>query len=233
MSSTFHGLETARRGMSTHQSALYTTGHNIANANTPGYTRQRVNFNTTQPYPSMSFNAPNIAGQLGTGVKPGTIQRVRESFLDVQYRTENSKLGYYGALSSSLAKMEDIMNEPTESGLSSVMEKFWNSLQDLANNPENTGARAVVASTGQMLAETINYYYNSLKRIQNDISNEINVTIKDIESLLTDIDDLNRQIASVEPHGMLPNDLYDRRDLLVDQLSNLINIQVTEVRPDL
>src|SRR5690606_37319336 len=104
MVSTFHGLETAKRGLTAQQSALYTTGHNIANANTKGYTRQRVDFQATNPY-----NA--IYGQIGTGVEPGQVTRIRESYLDVQYRTEYNKLGYYSSISSALAKMEDIINE--------------------------------------------------------------------------------------------------------------------------
>lgn len=229
---TFHGLETARRGLNTQQLALYTTGHNIANANTEGYTRQRVEFSTTNPYPGTGFNRPGIPGQIGTGVTAGAVSRVRESFLDAQYRLENNKLGYYSLLSSSLSKMEDIMNEPTDSGFHSVLEKFWNALQDLSNNTENSGAREVVATSGQMLAETINYYYNSLTRIKTDLGNEINVKIRSINSLVSQIDELNRQIAAIEPHGQLANDLYDKRDLLVDELSGLVNIKVTSIIPE-
>lgn len=225
MVSTFHGIETARRGLNAQRSALYTTSHNIANANTKGYSRQRVNFSTTNPY-----NA--IFGQIGTGVQEGSIERIRDTFLDVQYRLENSKHGYYTQLSAALAKMEDIMNEPTDSGLHHVMENFWKALEDLANHPENSGARQVVASTGQMVAETINYYYNSLARIQRDLGAEIDTKVNYINNLIAQIDELNRQIASVEPHGKLPNDLYDRRDVLVDELSQYINIKVNTVVPE-
>lgn len=225
MVSTFHGIETARRGLNAQRSALYTTAHNVANANTKGYSRQRVNFSTTKPY-----NA--IFGQIGTGVEEGSIQRIRDSFLDVQYRLENSKHGFYTQLSAALSKMEDIMNEPSDSGLHHVMENFWKALEDLANHPENSGARQVVASTGQMVAETINYYYNSLARIQKDLGMEIDTKVDHINKLISQIDELNRQIASVEPHGRLPNDLYDRRDLLVDELSQYINIKVNTVIPE-
>jgi flagellar hook-associated protein 1 len=232
MISTFHGLETARRGMSTQQAALYVTGHNIANANTPGYSRQRVNFEQTEKFPTGSINRPQIPGQIGTGVKAGSIQRIRESFLDIQYRGEHNKVGYYGSLSESLRKMEEVMNEPSDSGLHSTMEKFWNSLQDLASHTENTGARDVVAASGQMVADTLNYYYNSLTRIQNDIGHEINVKVKEANAILDKISSINAQIADVEPHGYLPNDLYDERDKLVDDLSKIINIKVTKVIPN-
>lgn len=232
MRSTFFGLETARRGMFTQQSGLYTTGHNIANANTPGYSRQRVNLETTLPYPSPGLNRPQIPGQMGTGVKAGTIQRIRDSFIDTQYRMENNKLGHFGSLNQALSKMEDIMNEPTESGLHSVMEKFWNSLQDLAAHTENTGARDVVAANGQMVADTLNYYYNSLTRVKDDLGNEIIVKEENINKITDQIARLNQQISEIEPQGYIPNDLYDERDRLVDELSQHVNIKVTKNKPE-
>ncbi|TYS64411.1 flagellar hook-associated protein FlgK [Bacillus infantis] len=225
------GLETARRGMFTQQSALYVTGHNIANANTPGFSRQRINFEQTSPYPAASMNRPQIPGQMGTGVEAGSVQRIREGFLDLQYRVESNKVGYYSSMSESLTKMEEIMNEPSESGLHATMEKFWNSLQDITSHTENTGARDVAAASGQMVADTLNYYYNSLSRVQQDIGKEIGVKVKEINALVSDINELNKKIASVEPNGYLPNDLYDERDLFVDQLSQLVNIKVTNVKP--
>ena len=226
MRSTFMGLETARRGMFTQQTALHTTGHNIANANTPGYTRQRINFAQTEPYPSASINRPNIPGQVGTGVKTDAIQRIREGFLDVQYRGETNKLGYSSAKAEAYQKLEQIMNEPSESGLANTMDQFWQSLQDLAVNPNNPGARSVVRQRGIAVADTFNYLHNSLAAVQKDIGNEINVTVDKVNSILNQINGLNDQIGSVEPHGYLPNDLYDERDRLIDELSSIVNIKV-------
>ena len=230
MQSTFHGLETARRALYTQQSALNTTGHNIANANTPGYSRQRVNFTQTEPYPSVGLNRPNIPGQIGTGVKAGAIQRVREDFLDEQYRSENSKHGYWEAKHTALEKMEDIMNEPTEDGIANTLDRFWQSLQDLSVHPEDSGARSVVRQRGLAVAETFNYTAESLKAIQRDLKGQLDVTVSEVNSLARQINNLNNQIASVEPHGYLPNDLYDQRDNLVDQLSKIVNLKVEPVR---
>src|SRR5699024_2242255 len=152
--STFHGLEMARQALFAQQSALYTTGHNISNANTDGYSRQRVNFETTSPFPAPSRVQPQIAGQKGTGVDIGSIQRIRDHFLDVQYRNENGKLGYWETKSEALKRMENLLNEPTDEGLAAVMNEFWQSLNDLAVNPDNTGARSVVAQRGLAVAET-------------------------------------------------------------------------------
>ncbi|MCD7034449.1 flagellar hook-associated protein FlgK [Metabacillus sp. GX 13764] len=227
MTSTFFGLETARRGMTTQQGALYTTGHNISNANTPGYTRQRVNFEQTEPYPAPGLNAAKIPGQMGTGVQAGSIERIREGFLDLQYRGESTKLGYWDSRSEAMQKMEEIMNEPSDTGLSKTMDQFWQSLQDLAVNPTNAGARAVVRQRGQAVADTFNYLSNSLTAVRGDLKSEVDVTAKQIDSIGKQIDSLNKQISSVEPNGYLPNDLYDARDSLIDQLSSLVKIDVS------
>lgn len=231
MVSTFMGLEISRRGMTAQQSALYVTGQNVSNASTPGYTRQRVNFQQTAPYPSMGLNAPFIAGQLGTGVEAGSIQRIRESFLDIQYRTENSKLGYWQSRSDSLNKMESILNETTDSGLSNSINQFWASLQDLATDPTNSGSRSVVRQRGEAVADTFNYLSNSLKTVQQGQKDQIDVTVKQANSLLNQLNNINQQIGAVEPNGYLPNDLYDERDRLIDELSSIVNIRVEYDKP--
>lgn len=229
MRSTFHGLEVAKRGMFTQQTALYVTAHNIANANTPGYSRQRVNFEQTEPYPPASMNRPQIPGQMGTGVEAGSIERVRDSFLDYQYRNEASKLGYWSARSEAIAKMEDIMNEPSEFGLGKAMTQFWEALQDLSVHPENEGARAVVRQRGVAVAESFNYLYNSLSQIRDDLGQEIKTGLLEVNSILKQISELNEQIKAVEPNGYLPNDLYDKRDALVDELSKYFQVKVEKV----
>ncbi|GEL07633.1 flagellar hook-associated protein FlgK [Salisediminibacterium halotolerans] len=226
MLSTFHGLETAKRGLSTQQAGLHTTGHNISNANTEGYSRQRTNMTASDGFPNAAFNRPGIPGQMGTGVQANDVQRVREAFLDVQYRAENNDHGYWDAKHEALYKMEDVMNEPTDDGLTNTMDEFWNALQDLSSDPEDSGARSVVRQRGEALAETFNYKSDSLEQIQSDYGNELSVNEDDINSILYRLDAVNTQIAEVEPHGDLPNDLYDQRDLLVDELSGHINISV-------
>jgi flagellar hook-associated protein 1 len=229
MKSTFFGLEIARRGIFTQQKALEVTGHNVSNANTPGYTRQRVNFIQTEPYPAPSRNRPELPGQMGTGVEAGSIQRIRDRFLDIQYQTEHSRLGYWSVRNDALLKMEEILNEPSEDGLAKLMDRFWQSLQDLANNPEDSGARSVVRQRGIALAETFNYIDKSLKSVQADLQLQIDVTIKEINSLANQINAINQKIGEIEPHGYLPNDLYDERNRLLDQLSKLVNFKTTPI----
>ncbi|WP_370223779.1 flagellar hook-associated protein FlgK [Cytobacillus sp.] len=229
MRSSFMGLETARRALFTQQGALYTTGHNISNANTEGYTRQRVNFQQTQAYPSVGLNRPQLPGQMGTGVEAGSVQRIREGFLDSQFRNENNKFGYWSSRSEALTRMEDVMNEPSEDGLAQTLDRFWNALQDLSVQPEDSGARSVVRQRGIAVAETFNYLSSQLQAQRDDLGNQIDHSVKEINSLLSQIKNINEQIGSIEPHGYLPNDLYDARDLLVDQLSGLVNIKVSSV----
>src|SRR5690625_4639032 len=132
---TFQGLELSKRALFAQQNALYTTGHNIANVNTEGYSRQRVNFAASTPFPVPSRVQPQIPGQLGTGVNIESVQRIRNKFLDAQFRTEHSRLGYWDTRLEALTRMENLLNEPSETGLSNRMDLFWQSLQDLADHP--------------------------------------------------------------------------------------------------
>ncbi|MGP7818535.1 flagellar hook-associated protein FlgK [Niallia sp. 01092] len=226
MVSTFHGLETAKRALTTQQLAISTTGHNIANANTPGYTRQRVNLTTTESYPAVAMNSPKMPGQLGTGVSADQIQRIRDSFVDMQYRKETSKMGYWESKADMLSQMENVMDELSNTGLSNSMDLFWNSLQDLATEPENDGARRVVRERGSHLVESFHYMNSSLKAIQKDNRNTLDNTQDNVNSILKQVNQLNKQIGAVEPNGYLPNDLYDERDRLVDELSSMVNIKI-------
>ncbi|AYC28941.1 flagellar hook-associated protein FlgK [Paenisporosarcina cavernae] len=227
MRSTFMGLEASKRGLFTQQSALYTTGHNIANANTQGYSRQRVNMQPTLGYPGTGLNAPKTAGFIGTGVEAHSVQRIRDGFIDRQYRQETNKLGYWESRSQAITQMEDILSEPSEFGLNESLNQFWKSLQDLSTNPENAGARKVVIQRGTAVAESFNYIHTQLSDIQANIKNELRVSTKDINSMLEQIASLNGQIAAIEPNGYMPNDLYDARDNLLDELSEYFPLEIS------
>ncbi len=123
------------------------------------------------------------------------------------------------------------MNDPTESGLLTTMNSFWNALEDLTTNSNSTSARSVVASAGEMVADTLNYYYSSLTNVQEDLQYQIGVKEQEINSIISNINDLNKSISKIEPNGFIPNDLYDQRDVLVDQLSKLVNVKVESVIP--
>ena len=229
MRSTFMGLEASKRGLFTQQSALYTTGHNISNANTEGYTRQRVNMEATLGYPGSGLNAPTTPGHIGTGVQAHSVQRMRDEFVDRQFRQESNKLGYWESTTKSISQMEDIMKEPSEFGINQAFTDFWKSMEDVIDNPKNSAARQVLVSKGEALAESFTYMDTQLKLIQSNLGNEIRVSTKEINSILKQIASINRQIQEVEPNGYMPNDLYDARDVLIDQLNDYIPVSISTV----
>lgn len=224
MRSTFHGLEVGKSGIYAQQTALYTTGHNISNANTKGYSRQTANMVTSVaiPYPGMQMS--KNPGQLGTGVVISDIARLRDQFLDVQYRNEVKHLGYWQARHETLSTIEMIINEPSKTGLQSVMDKFWQSWQDLAKEPEASSARAVVLERAKALIETFKAIETGLIDQQRDLNGVVEIKTAEINSITSQIRDINEQISRIEPHGYEANDLKDQRDVLIDDLSKLINV---------
>ncbi len=226
MSSTFHGLELGKRSLFAQQAALNTTGHNIANSNTKGYTRQRVELETSHSISYPGMNGDRSPRQLGTGVEPAEIVRIREDFLDEQFRGENKAFGYWEATSNTYTKLEEIMNEPSDIGLQKLMDQFWQGWQDLAKNPESLAARAVVRERGVALGDAFRHTMVSLDQLDTDLSSVVQTKTSEINSIATQIHDLNSQIRQLVPHGHNPNDLYDKRDVLLDQLSKLVDVEV-------
>ncbi|MCM3567021.1 flagellar hook-associated protein FlgK [Neobacillus mesonae] len=223
MTSTFHGIEVGKRALFAQQTALSTTGQNIANANTAGYTRQRANMQATNP-----ISNPGMSSfQLGTGVDVNKIERLREDYLDVQYRGENKNIGYWEAKSDTLSKVEELMNEPSDNGLAHVMDEFWAGWDDLSKNPDSASARAVVRQKGIAVAETFNYMADSLNQVQDDLKLVIQTKQNEVNSIGSQISSLNAQISRLVANNYEPNDLYDQRDLLVDQLSKIVNVNVS------
>jgi flagellar hook-associated protein 1 FlgK len=208
------------------QRALETTSHNVANANTKGYSRQEAVLATTSPfsYPGMG------AGQLGTGVVVQSLRRVRESFLDAQFRNEVKALGRWEVRRDTLEKLEAILNEPGENGLSKLMDRFFAAWQELAKNPESEAARSVVRQEGIALAEAFNHLAAQLNDLSADLTTSVGVRVNEVNSLARQIRDLNAQIVKAESGNMAANDLRDRRDLLLDELAKVVPIQVEEDR---
>lgn len=228
MRSTFHGLETVKRSLFTQQAALQTTGHNIANANTAGYSRQVVNMNATRPIEAVGMTHSAVPGQLGTGVEFGSITRIREGFLDNQFRNENKSYGSWSIRQDTLEKLEKIINEPSDTGIRTVIDNFWKSWSDLSKDPENTDGRRIVRETAMAMADAFNATYKQLSDLSNDLTENINVKISQINTIASTVSNLNKEIQRVEGLGDNANDLRDQRDLLTDELSKVVNIQVRE-----
>lgn len=228
MTSTFHSIETAKRSLFTQTAAIGTTGHNIANANTEGYSRQRVNMRASNPIEAYGMNRSIAPGQLGTGVEYGSIKRVREGFLDGQYRDESTAYGSWTIQSDSLDKLEGIFNEPSNTGIRKVLDNFWSSWSDLSKDPENVTARRIVKENAQALTDAMNYTSGQLTNLSNDLTTNVGVKANEVQSYLSSIADLNRSIVRIEGLGDNANDLRDQRDLLTDKLSRIINVSVQD-----
>jgi flagellar hook-associated protein 1 FlgK len=225
---TFFGFNTALRGMQAQQRGIYTTAHNIANANTEGYTRQRVVLATLPAYPVPSMNHPGGQGwQIGTGVDSQETRRMRDEFLDTQIRRETGTLGQWEQIQDVLEQVEIVFNEPSDTGLSTLMSQFWAAWQELSKYAESSPVRTTVVETANALAEAFNHSAAQLETIKNDIDQTIELKVKEINSLAQQIADLNGQIKNIVTVGDQPNDLLDQRDLLLDRLGKMIDFTVT------
>ncbi|MWC30920.1 flagellar hook-associated protein FlgK [Paenibacillus sp. MMS18-CY102] len=226
MRSTFHSIETAKRSLFTEQANISTTGHNIANANTPGFSRQRVNLVASRPIEAPGYMRSNIPGQLGTGVEFTSITRVREKFLDDQFRNANRSLGEWSIQSDTLSKLETVFNEPSDSGIRTVMDNFWKSWTDLGKDPESITGRKIVRENALALVDAFNETSKHLTDLDNDLTTNIATKTAQINSISNSVADLNLEIKRLEAYGDNPNDLMDERDYLVDQLSKMVNVSV-------
>lgn len=228
MSSLFYGFEIAKTGLFASQKALDVTGHNVANANTPGYSRQQVVLEANAPQAYFNINTAYGSGQIGAGVSIQDITRVRDIFLDAQYRNENKAQGEWQARSDVLSAVEYIFNEPSDTGIKTVIGQFFDSLQELSKNPESLDVRALVRQRAVALTDTINHMYSQLEDQQSQLKSQIQSTVDQINTYAKQIRDLNEQIYKFELMGDRANDLRDRRDYIVDQLSKLVNVKVYE-----
>ena len=226
MSGLFSTFNIAKSGMNVQQQAINVTSHNIANSNTEGYSRQRAKIETTRPIGGTSRNSSIQAGQIGTGAQIQSIERIRDNFLDDQIRGESSLLGKYEIRNDYLYEVESIFNEPSDTGLSSLMGKFFDAFQELSKQPNSSNTRTVVAQQSQALAEALNSTYTKLEDLKSNTRDMIKNNVTEVNSILGQLDKINQEIISVSASGNSPNDLMDKRDLLLDDLSNKFGIQV-------
>ncbi|MDR5659771.1 flagellar hook-associated protein FlgK [Serpentinicella sp. ANB-PHB4] len=224
MRSTFLGFNTARSGLFAAQRSLDTTGHNIANVNTPGYTRQRLEQKSSTP-----LALPGREGMLGTGVTTVTIEQVRNEFLDFKYRKEVNASSEWEARRDGLMHIEAIMNEPSDTGINTVIDEFFQSLQELNKNPQELTNRSLVRQRGVALSNSLNHMHGQMERMIKDTNEDVITTVRAINSYANQIARLNEKIFSSEVGGSNANDLRDQRNLLIDELSELVDVEVIDV----
>lgn len=216
-------LSVARTALQTHQTAISVVSHNIANAETEGYSRQRAEL-----VPGMPVRIPE--GMLGTGVRIRDVARLRDHLLDVGYRQSNAGAGYWQRRSAVISQVEALHGDPI-TGLSSVLDSFWNAWGDLANDPANPAVRVVLRKTGQAVIDQFRRLTGGIDRIEDTAATGVRQDITELNRLARDVARLNTRIASAESTGATAGDLRDERDLAIDRISALASVQVIE-RPD-
>lgn len=225
MRATFAGLNTMVRGIMANQLSLDTTGHNITNAGTEGYSRQTVTLATTH-----SEQRTGLQGMLtvGTGVDALAVERARNIYADIQYRNENPTQQYFKTLAVNYDKLETIFDDSKNLGIENAIGNFYQSWVDLSTTASTAATRVNVIEQGRKLSDI-------LQTTTAELQEQIRTQYEDMKSEVLQVDDLlenivafNKQLVTQEAGGATANDLRDRLDLLVDELSNYMNINVTQ-----
>lgn len=233
--STFNGLNIASLALAAQQRALDVTSHNIANANTEGYTRQRADLAAAEPLANVGIWGMILPGQLGQGVTVDGYRRIRDVFNDSQLRQEWGRKEAQDVAYRDLSGVQQALPEPGDSGLQSLMTKFWNAWQDVSNNPENVAARQSLVQSAATLTGAMNAAWSQMDALRQNDDSELDSTVTQVNDITAELASLNQKIsdlvlagAQVDPTtlavikpGQVPNDLLDRRDVLLDKLSKL------------
>jgi len=224
MGSTFSGIELGKRSIMAHTDAITTAGHNISNASTEGYSRQRVNMKEFDPLYRPDLERAERAGMIGQGIDTQSVERIRDEMLDQRITSIQNEESYWKTRSDYYTMIEAVYNEPEEVSIRFNMDKFWESWQELSMHPENQASRQAVVTRAESLTDSIRTKWDSLSGIGSLINSDIESTVRQVNDYAKEIAAINKEIVRSRAMGDNPNDLLDRRDLLVDKLSKLANI---------
>lgn len=215
-------LSIARTALLTQQMAVEVTSHNVANVNTPGYSRQQL---VMEPNNSTTIGL----GQIGTGVQGQAIIQYHDKFMTAKVNQQVSSMTGFEAKKSSMKVVETLFNETTEEGLSKLLGEFWAAWHDLGNNPAGKAERATLVGRAGLLVDHFQSLYSDLMRLSTDMDINLGAGIEDVNSLTGQIADLNVQIITADKGVGAANDLRDKRDYLVQQLAELMDINYFEI----
>ncbi len=221
MAINFISLNTAVSGMMSNQKSLEVTGHNVSNLSTQGYTRQQAVHETAQ-----TQYIANSWVEMGASVQE--IRQIRNLFLDNIYRRELNGFGYWEARANGVKDLEAILGEPMLDGLQSMLNKFWDSWQELGKSPDSLTVRALVRQRGESLVYHLNHMGSQINKLQDDINTEITKRIEEVNQITKEIAKLNPTIASAVSSGNRANDYNDKRNNLVDRLSKIVHAEIRE-----
>ena len=203
----------------TQQKAIDTTGHNIANASTEGFSRQRLRLAAADPLVTP-------IGQLGRGVTAEGIERVRDQFLDVTYRRENGDLGRFSTHRDLLGEVEGIFGEPSSTGIASSLDRLWDAFGDLANDPTGQAPRELVRQAGADLARRFQDADRRIGEAQAGVVERMRERVGEVNEIMRQIAELNTRIRSVSAGLREAPDVKDQRDQLIDRLSSIVGVRV-------
>ncbi|GBG94900.1 flagellar hook associated protein [Ligilactobacillus salitolerans] len=220
MSGLFGTLNTARSGLDANQVALQTSSHNIANTNTDGYTRQRVDLGTKIPYHKTGV------GLIGTGVSANGVERIVDDFVRSQVRDSNANYNFNVQKSDVLGLLEDALHEPSDDGVITQLNNYADSLQKLADNPELDTAKTNAVQMGVSLATYIQSIAKQVGKVNGDTQSQLSKTVLDFNQMAGELANLNQQIYDSHLDDETPNDLLDRRDSLLKDMSGQADITV-------
>ncbi|MBQ2571267.1 MAG: flagellar hook-associated protein FlgK, partial [Treponema sp.] len=232
MAGSFGGIEIGKRSLMAHQVQINTAGHNISNADTEGYSRQRVHIKEFDPLYRPDLERAEVAGQIGQGTDVQAIKRVRDELLDTRIVAQTNQETYWGTRDKYIQMLEQIYMEPDEISIRSNMDKYWEGWQELSLYPDTDAARQAVVTRGESLTNSIQQRNKSLVAITDQVNSDIIGTVKQVNDYARQIAALSDEIVRVRGMGDNPNDLEDRRDLLVEKLGGLINVTIDRSDPD-
>ncbi len=214
-------LNIGKTGLHASKKSLEVTGHNIANANTEGYSRQKVNQSTNIPLTQDGL-------MTGTGVRVKSITRVNDKFVEKRLRDTLSNGEYYNNRADQLGQVEEIFNEIDNDGLNKVLNRFFNSFRDLANQPDNETVRSVVRDNAMLVVKDFKRIRGSLDMVSNNINNKVERDVADINREIESIAKLNTKIRELEAIHEETGDLRDQRDNSIKVLSEIVKIHTYE-----
>jgi flagellar hook-associated protein 1 FlgK len=217
----FSVLSVGTRALFASQLAMDVAGQNISNADVEGYSRKRLNLSPDYRYDSMF-------GQMGIGVEVINIERMRNAFIDVQIQRQNQEVGHFKELDYTMESIENILNEPGDTGLLSYLDQFFDGWQNLTSNPADLSARNMVRTNAEILVDVFHNIAGELDSLRQTRSEEIEQRVNKVNSICADVFNLNKEIAVVEVGHQNANDSRDKRDLMLKEMSQLVDIDVVE-----
>ena len=224
MASTFIGLYSAASGLYASQAAMAVATNNISNANTDGYSRKTITQSAIGPAAVYISSAST-----GSGTEITSVSRERNALIDAQYWAENSVAVAWETKSSTLNELEDVLEGiSSDDGFDSIMSEFTSALEDVSTDPDSTDARTGLQQAGEAVCDYLNSMAASLSDIRDGLNENVKMTVSEINSYSEQIAALNQQIQQAQVAGTDASDLEDQRDLLIDGLSGLVDIDVTE-----